>query len=417
MNIRSVKGMNDVFTPEIASWRRVEDCVRRHFECYGYSEIKTPIVENTALFSRTSGDTSDIVQKQMYTFLDKGNDSLTLRPEGTAGVVRAVIEHNLLNLSPIHKFYYIAPMFRYERPQKGRYRQHYQYGVEVFGMDSPKLDVEAISMLNELFRKLNLPDLETKLNSLGCDECRPVYIKKLHEILNQQKDNLCDDSQRRFQTNPLRVLDCKDEKCKKITATLPGMVEFLCEPCKAHFSQVQEGLKKLSVPFKIDKALVRGLDYYNRTVFEVVTSHLGAQSSLAGGGRYDGLVSELGGPATPAFGFGGGMERLVMVLPEDLKKPETLPLFLVAPDEAGADFCFQLAHELRKKGLHCELDLSGKNMKNQMKRADRLGAKFSLIVGESEVKAGEALLKNMATQNQEKMKIENLVDELLRRLV
>jgi histidyl-tRNA synthetase len=427
MNIKSIKGMNDIVEPEIFAWRFAEDLIRRHFEAYGYSEIKTPIVEPTALFTRSVGDTTDIVQKEMYTFKDRNDESLTLRPEGTAAVVRAVLEQNLLNNDPVQKLYYWGPMFRYERPQKGRYRQFYQYGVEVFGIGEPHIDAELIAMLVSLYEKFKLKDLTVRLSSMGCQVCRPNYRQKLVELLKPSAHILCADCQARLEKNPLRVMDCKNPTCREVASVLPSMLDFLCEPCHLHFDQVRDGLVALKTPFVVDKTLVRGLDYYNRTIFEVTTNQLGAtQNAVGGGGRYDDLVRDLalagtsgktGGPSSPAIGFAGGVERLVLLLGERLEefKP-SLKLFVVLPDEKGLKRAMTIAQAMREKGLRTDLDYTGKSMKSQMKKADKYKAEYVLILGGSELEKNVAVLRNMATKAQEEISLDKIEAELLRRL-
>ncbi len=417
MNIKSIKGMNDIFEPQIHLWRFVEDTVRKHFETFGYTEIKTPIVEYTVLFTRSVGDSTDIVQKEMYTFNDRNDESLTLRPEGTAPVVRAMLEQNLLNTDPTQKLFYWGPMFRYERPQKGRYRQFFQYGIETFGISSPRIDAELISMLVSLYEKLDLKELTVRLGSVGCQTCRPVYKKKITSLLQPSIKILCEDCQKRLDKNPLRVFDCKNPTCKEVAAVLPSMLDFLCEPCHQHFDQVRDDLVRLKSTFVVDKTLVRGLDYYTRTVFEITTTQLGAQSAIGGGGRYDKLVEELGGPVTPAIGYAGGVERLVLLLGETAHQHKpNLKVFFAVPDKKGQDLAFTLAHALRLKNIFCEIDYNDRSLKSQMKRAHRLQAENVLILGGSEIDQGSAVLRNMSTKVQENIEIGNLEEELLRRL-
>lgn len=417
MDIRSVKGMNDVVEPEVYAWRFAEDKIKGHFENFGFVEIKTPIVEHTGLFSRTVGETTDIVQKEMYTFKDRNDESLTLRPEGTAPVVRALIEQNLLNVDPVQKLYYWGPMFRYERPQKGRYRQFSQYGLEVFGISDGRIDAEIIFLLVDLYEKLGLKNLTVRLSSLGCDNCRPTYMKKLVQSLTPQKALLCPDCQNRLEKNPLRVLDCKNPQCRAVVAKLPTMLEFLCQECEVHFNRVRDDLLLLKTSFVVDKNLVRGFDYYNRTVFEITTDQLGAQNAVGGGGRYDKLVGDLGGPSCPAIGYAGGVERLILLLTEESADRFRPPLkvFFVLPDDKGKDKAFQMINSLRRKGIRAEVDYTGKSMKSQMKRADRLKAQYSLILGGSEIEQGVAILRNMQSKEQENIKLDSLESELLRR--
>ncbi len=416
MDIKSIRGMNDVLAPEIFSWRMAEKIIRENFEKFGFSEIKTPIVENTTLFSRNLGETSDIVKKEMYTFLDRNEESLTLRPEGTAPVVRALVEHNLLNQDPVQKLYYWGPMFRYERPQKGRYRQFYQYGIEIFGVAAPQMDAELIAMLVDLYEKFDLKGLTVKLGSMGCEECRPKYRETLMSLLKPSAHILCNDCKERVEKNPLRVFDCKNPTCKEIAKVLPSMLDFLDEGCKKHFDAVRDNLVLLKTHFVVDKTLVRGFDYYNRTVFEITTEDLGAQNAIGGGGRYDKLTQELGGAACPAIGYAGGVERLILLVGEREEWKPKLQLFVVTPDERGMERAFQLAFSLRKNGVTAEIDYTGKSMKSQMKKADKLKAKHVLILGGTEIDQNAAVLRNMSTKEQETLKLTDLEAELLRRL-
>jgi histidyl-tRNA synthetase len=411
--IKSPKGMYDIVEPASFAWRNVEAKIKQHFENFGFSEIRTPIVEYTSLFTRGVGGETDIVKKEMYTFLDRNNESLTLRPEGTASVVRALLEQNLLNQDPIQKLYYFGPMFRYERPQKGRSRQFYQYGFEVFGVAEPRQDAELIFMLYDLYEKLGLKDLCVKISSLGCSECRPSFLKNLVEKLSLEKAKLSAESQERLIKNPLRILDSKNPEDKKIVQTMPVMLDHLCEACQKHFESVQKDLKNLKVNYILDKTLVRGLDYYNRTVFEISSQSLGAQDAVGGGGRYDGLVQDLGGPATPAVGYAGGMERLILLLGENFEsyRPE-LTAFFVTPDEKGRDKSFLLASELRQQGLRVEMDHTGRSMKSQMKRADRLKALWTIIIGGQEVDKGLAVVRNMKSKEQIEIPFEKIAEKI-----
>src|SRR3989338_8429873 len=313
MSYTSVKGMDDIVPPQSFLWADIEKKARHIFESFGFSEILTPVVERTELFTRGVGQTTDIVEKQMYTFLDKNGESLSLRPEGTAPVVRAYIEHQLYHPDPYQKFYYWGPMYRYERMQKGRYRQFYQFGVEVFGAESPRVDAETIFMLRELYDALGIKNFEIQINSLGCKTCRPPFREKLFTFLKSKKSSLCEECQRRLEKNPLRILDCKNERCQGVAGEAPQLTHHLCAECKNHFDGVKVSLNQLNVVFTVNPHIVRGLDYYVKTAFEIVSSGLGAQNALGGGGRYDGLVAELGGPDIPAFGFACGIERLLMM--------------------------------------------------------------------------------------------------------
>ncbi|MCC6276708.1 MAG: histidine--tRNA ligase [Oligoflexia bacterium] len=417
MEIRSVKGMNDIFEPQIHIWRHIEDQVRKHFESFCYTEIKTPVVESTTLFSRGVGDSTDIVQKEMYTFEDRNGEKLSLRPEGTAPVVRALLEHQLLNQDPIQRLYYWGPMFRYERPQKGRYRQFHQYGVEYFGSEDAWVGAEVIAMVVKLFEKLKLKGLAVRLGSVGCDQCRPSYKTILSESLKSLHAQLCSDCQNRTQKNPLRVFDCKNESCKKLVGQLPRILDHLCQVCGDHFAKLQGALGEFGVSYRVDSGLVRGLDYYMRTVFEVTSQDLGAQDAVGGGGRYDKLSEDLGGKPVPAVGFAGGIERLAMLLESrQTEFQPKLPLYVVMPDDQGVGTCARLVSELRLLGIRADIDYSGRSMKSQMKRADRSGADYVLILGGQEISKKMAVLRNMKTKAQEEIPLETLVDDLKRRL-
>jgi histidyl-tRNA synthetase len=394
--VTSVRGFNDILPAESGLWSFVEAQAREVFASYGFAEVKLPVLEKTELFLRSIGDTTDIIEKQMYTFTDLRGDSLTLRPEGTASLVRAYIEGKLYT-EPVARLFYVGPMFRYERPQKGRYRQFYQIGAEVLGEDSPALDAETIEMLWELTTGLGVEGVEIEVNSLGCAKCRPSYKDSLLEFLRGKSECLCENCARRIETNPLRALDCKVEGCKEATDNAPSVVDSLCEGCATHFKGLRDALKQRSVPFTVNPRMVRGLDYYTRTTFEVTAragGALGAQNSVAAGGRYDGLVEELGGPATPCFGFALGMERLAMLVDRTLegKKPLAciIPMGSLAAKKAAL-----LARELRGMGLRVIVDHRDSPLKASMKRADRVGADFALILGDNEIEQSVIIIKNM----------------------
>lgn len=414
MKIQSVRGMNDIYQPEITLWHEIEESIRQTCRAYGYSEIRTPIVENTDLFKRGVGEDTDVVEKEMYTFSDRNGDSLTLRPEGTAGVVRAVNEHGLLNENPMLKLYYIGQMYRHERPQKGRYRQFYQFGLELIGSDHPLSDVEVMALQQNLLKKAGIADMiKLHISSVGCSDCRPQYKEKLIKILEAKKDQLPEDVQKRMYTNPQRIFDHKDEKVQKIAADLPVLLDSLCEKCSGHHEAVQRGLKVLKIDFVVDPKIVRGLDYYTQTAFEFVTDKLGAQATVCGGGRYNKLFAKLDGVDTPAVGFGVGIERFALLM-EQVKKPEP-PAFdfaFVYPDEKGLLPCIQLCETLRQQGFRCEIDYQGRSMKSQMKRADRLKARYAVILGGNEIEKGVAVVKDMTAQTQQEYDIKNLVETL-----
>ncbi|WP_338866249.1 histidine--tRNA ligase [Myxococcus stipitatus] len=397
--IVAVKGMNDLLPGEIEIWQHVERLMRELFGRFGYSEIRTPIVEDTSLFVRSVGEETDIVGKEMYTFDDKAGRSLSLRPEGTAPAARAYIEHSILNQEPLTRWYYMGPMFRYERMKTGRYRQFYQIGAEAYGSKEAAQDVEVMDMVTQFLQALGLQDITLNLNSLGDEACRPAYYEKLVEYLKAHREELCGDCHRRLETNPLRVLDCKNETCQAVAARGPSVLEFLCEPCRAHFDDVQRKLTALGVRFVVNPRMVRGLDYYTRTVFEFIASHpaLGTASTVGGGGRYDKLVKSLGGPDVPAVGFACGVDRLVLLLKESQQKFAVTPdLFIAVADAGSNDAAFTLASRLRREGLRVDFDTRGGSLKSQMKRSDKSGATFTLVLGEQETTSGQAKLKRMA---------------------
>ncbi len=417
MKIQSIRGMNDIGDKDIHLWRYVEQKVRKLYERFGFSAVITPEVESTALFQRGVGETSDIVEKEMYTFTDRNGDSLTLRPEGTASVVRAVIQHNWMYENSTLKLYYFMPMFRHERPQKGRYRLHYQFGLEIFGVAGPEADVEVISLQALLFKELGLTDVSLQINSIGCKVCRPPFRDLLLTELNKIKDKLCGDCHRRMDKNPWRVFDCKVETCKAAVKNMPTQIEHLCADCEKHFSGLKGGLENLNVEFKVNPHIVRGLDYYCRTCFEFTTDRIGAQGTVCGGGRYDYLFEEFGGKATPGFGVGMGFERLLMLL--ENKKEEVQPkpdIALVYADDEGRAYCQKLAYKLRAKNLYVDLDLEGRSVKSQFKRANKINARYVLTIGSREVTEAKGKIKNMATTQEKEITL-GLTDDGLERVI
>lgn len=395
--IKVQKGTKDILPQEVGQWHKLEKNALEIFTRYGYKEIRTPIFEATELFARGVGDTTDIVNKEMYTF-EKSDRSITLRPENTAGVVRSFIENGMARLSAPVKLWYKGPMFRYERPQAGRQRQFHQVGVEMFGIKEPTADVEAIMLAVDYLNSLGLNDLEVEINSLGCPKCREEYKNKIKEVLKPEFDNLCEDCQNRYEKNPLRLLDCKVESCKEIFAKpeIQKVIQsdFICEECAQHYSELKSYLDKLNIKYVENKLLVRGLDYYNRTVFEIKSNNLGSQNAVCGGGRYDSLVRNLGGEDTPAVGWAMGMERLNSLLPE--VEPEKLDGYIVSNSPADA---FAFAQELRAKGLNVEFDLANKKFTKQLEKASKV-ARYALILGEDEIKSNQVSVKNLATSEQ-----------------
>jgi histidyl-tRNA synthetase len=399
--ITSVRGMNDLLPPESAKWQRLEAICREILAHYGYGEIRTPVVEHTALFARGIGEATDIVEKEMYTFKDRGERSLTLRPEMTAGCARAYVEHAVHAREPVTRWWYLGPMFRYERMQTGRYRQFWQLGCEVYGVAEPTIDAEQIAMLVELYARLGVTELEVKINTVGSGDDRPRYRQALLDFLLPHKASLCPDCQRRLDTNPLRVLDCKVPTDQAIVAGAPSILDTLGEAALAHFQGVKDTLTACGVPFRVDPRLVRGLDYYTGTVFELVTTsdRLGAQGTLVGGGRYDGLVEDIGGPKTPAFGFAFGVERAVLCMPGELESFATRPaLFIATRGPAARVRGTAIAHALRKAGVAVEIEHREAGMKGQFKRADKLAARFALALGDEELATGKGALREMATR-------------------
>ena len=424
-DIQAPKGVYDILPQDpnpqnswhnIDRWHYVESVIRSTAEHYGFREIRTPIFENTSLFTRGVGESSDIVTKEMYTFDDKGGRSITLRPEGTAPVARAFIENKLYAQGPLHKFYYIGPMFRYERPQAGRFRQHYQFGAEAIGNSTPEQDVEMIDMVYTLYIRLGLSGLRFNLNSVGDPESRKNFREALQNYLKPNLEKLSPDSQRRFHINPLRILDSKSPEDQAIVAKAPSILDHLTEESRVHFDKVCRLLTHLEIPYEINSKLVRGLDYYNKTVFEIVAVELGAQNSIGGGGRYDGLIETLGGPDLPSVGFATGMERIILTMigqnapfPE---RPKPL-LFIVPLGEASKERCFHLLRQLRQMNLAVEMDFSGKKLNNVMSYANQIGARFAVVIGDEELSSQAVKIKNMTTGTSRQVPIDSLADVLL----
>ncbi|MGQ0506717.1 MAG: histidine--tRNA ligase [Myxococcaceae bacterium] len=407
--------MNDLLPGEIEIWHHVEKTAREIFRRCGYSELRTPTVEDTSLFIRSVGEETDIVGKEMYTFEDKSGRSLTLRPEGTAPAARAYIEHAVNNQEPVTHWFYVGQMFRYERMKAGRYRQFSQIGAEAYGAKEPAQDAEMIDLVVQLLEALPLKNISLNLNSLGDDTCRPQYQAALVAHFRSHQSELCADCQRRLETNPLRILDCKVEGCRRIAENAPNVLEFLCGPCRTHFDEVKRKLDALGIKYVVNPRMVRGLDYYTRTAFEFLASSpvLGTASAVGGGGRYDKLVRSLGGPDVPAVGFGLGIERLCMLLAESgvsyAGKPE---LFIATVDESAHDAALQMAARLRRQGIWVEFDPRGGSLKSQMKRSDKSGAAFTLVLGGDELASGRAKLKPMAGGEPKEIAFADLADAL-----
>ncbi len=412
MKLTSLRGMNDILPPETYIWQKLENSLQEICARYGFEEIRTPLLEQTSLFKRGVGEDTDIVEKEMYTFVDKGGENISLRPEGTASVVRSLIENSWFRANPVTKLYYIGPMYRYERPQKGRFRQFHQFGIELLGVEDASADVEVISLMNTLLNEYKLENVELHLSSIGCENCRTPYKKILISELEKIKDQLPQDFIPRIQTNPQRVFDLKDEKAQKLAESLPVLLDSLCEECNKHFSYVKAGLKNLEIPFIINPKIVRGLDYYSRTAFEFLSSDLGAQSTVCGGGRYDKLVEQFGGPSVPAVGFGMGLERFALILQsKGISAGQGVEISVIY-DEASRENASQLAQRLRGLKYLVDIDLQGKSIKNQMKKADKVGSKVSLIMGENELKNNSVMLKNMGAHTQAEVALNTLNQEL-----
>jgi histidyl-tRNA synthetase len=414
MKYKALYGTHDLLPEDSFKWQNLEEKVRKTISLYNYKEIRTPIFEETDLFARSIGQDTDIVQKEMYTFLDQGERSLTLRPEGTAGVVRAYLEHSLGEKSPLVKLFYFGPMFRQERPQKGRQRQFHQFGVEAIGSLEPSLDAEMIDLSVKICHDLGITDFKLHLNCIGCPVCRPIHRDQFLNYLKDKIDELCEDCKTRFLRNPLRMFDCKKEECIKQLKDAPVMIDFLCEECKKHYDLVKQYLDGLRIDYFEDKRLVRGLDYYTKTAFELKSKLLGTQDTLCGGGRYDLLVEELGGKNTPAIGFAAGIERFLLVLKTEKKldlEEKNLDLFIATLGDQARTLAMKLIKELRGKNIICETDYLNRSLKAQMKEANRQKAKKVLIIGEDEIKKGKAILKDMESGEQKEIELEKIRDE------
>ncbi len=398
MSFNIPKGTKDVLPEDSYKWHYIEDAVRETTRLFDVKEIRTPTFEHTELFLRGVGDTTDIVNKEMYTFFDKGNRSITLKPEGTAGVARCFVENSLYAGPLPVKTYYITPVFRYERPQAGRLREHHQFGVELYGSCGAEMDVEAISIAKSLFVRLGLDNLTLNINSIGCPTCRKEYNKALKEYYKDHIDDMCETCRERLDKNPLRILDCKEEKCKKINADAPVILDYLCDDCKKHMDDLKKGLETLEIPYVVNPRIVRGLDYYTRTVFEFVSNDIGAQGTVCGGGRYDNLVEEVGGKPCPSVGFGMGIERLILVLENAGKMPKKCDNVTAFIGYVGDELKFdalKIVNKLRSAGISADTEFTGRSVKAQMKYAGKIGAKFTAILGTDELEKGVVNVKNM----------------------
>ena len=413
------KGTKDIYGSYMEEWQRVEQVMRELCSDFGIKEIRIPIFEHTELYLRGVGETTDIVQKEMYTFKDKADRSITLRPEGTAGVARSFIEHGMYNNPQPTRRFYIGPMFRYENTQKGRQRQFHQFGVEMLGSYSPALDAEAISVVAELLKRLGIKDVELRINSLGCNECRQRYNTALKEYIGSNIDKLCDDCKSRFDKNPLRVLDCKEESCQRIIAEAPVVLDYLDDECKEHFETVKAILDDMGIKYTVDEKIVRGLDYYTRTVFEFVANGIGAQGTVCGGGRYDNLIAECGGQPMGCAGFAVGIERLLLMLEAqngEFKETNEMDIYIGSIGKEGLVKSQGIAYRMRSEGIRSEGDSVGRSVKAQMKYANKIGAKYSVILGDNEIAEDTANLKNMETGEQEQIKVSELVEIMKKKI-
>lgn len=411
---KKIKGTEDVLPKDSYRWQFVEDVMRKESAAYGFKEIRTPVFEHTELFARGVGQTTDVVQKEMYTFDTKGGESVTLRPEGTAGAARAVLEHGLVNDSLPIKASYFVSCYRYEKPQAGRLREFHQFGLECYGTQSPVADAELICAAQSIFDRLGIKQLRLEINSIGCPTCRAEYHKALKEYFYGYKDELCETCNSRLEKNPMRILDCKSPVCSKIAQGAPKITDYLCDECKEHFASVQKYLDAAGVEYTVNPTIVRGLDYYTKTVFEFVTDFIGAQGTVCGGGRYDGLIEELGGKHLPSLGFAMGIERLLMLMDKqgiEIPKPSTCDLYVAVMGESASLKSFEIIKAVRSCGLIAETDIVGRGLRAQMKYADKIGAKFSMVLGDNEIEQGKAVIKNMSSGEQTEIVLDNTFAE------
>ena len=417
---KAPRGTKDITPKDVYKWHYVEKKFREICALYGYEEIRTPIFEHTEVFARSVGDTTDVVQKEMYSFTDRGDRQLSLKPEGTTGVIRSFIENKMYADTQPTKLYYITPCFRYERPQAGRQRQFHQFGIEVLGSDGPSVDAEVISLAVQFFNEMGLKNLSVNINSVGCPTCREEYNRKLKEYLDKKVDVLCETCLERKDKNPMRVIDCKNPHCKENLQDIPFMIDHLCEDCKDHFDKLQTYLKEMDINYVVDKTIVRGLDYYKKTAFEIISNDIGSQSTVCGGGRYDGLVEMLGGPkGISGIGFGLGVERLLLTLENnniEIENPKSTDIYIATIGDAAKTKSFKLIKDLRSNHISADNDHLDKSLKAQFKYSDKLNAKYTVVIGDDELANDTATLKNMKTSEQTTIKLSELVDELKKRL-
>ena len=408
--IKAQRGTQDMLPAMAGKWQAVEEVMRGEAEISGFREIRTPVFEDTRLFQRSVGETTDVVQKEMYTFEDKGKRSITLKPEGTAGAVRSYLEHGLFNEPMPVKLYYLTPCYRYERAQAGRLREFHQFGVEMFGSALPVADAEVIAFAKSLFDRLCVKNLTLKINSIGCPTCRAKYSEALKAYFTEHKDELCEMCLSRLDRNPMRILDCKEPGCAKIAENAPHILDYLCDDCRGHFEQVKAALDSIHIGYEVDPTIVRGLDYYTRTVFEFVSTDLGAQSTVCGGGRYDGLVQEMGGSPTPALGFALGIERLLLVMEAqkvEFPEPDTCELYVASIGDAARKEAFRIVQAMRECAVEAACDEMDRSLNAQMKYAGKIGAQFTLVLGDDELASGKGVVKNMKTGEKKKVDLKN----------
>jgi histidyl-tRNA synthetase len=410
------KGTKDILPNQVYKWHYVENAFREACSRYVFKEIRTPVFEHTELFARGVGDTTDIVEKQMYTFEDYGKRSITLKPEGTSPVVRAFVEHKLYADVQPSKYYYVIPCFRYEKPQSGRLREFHQVGIEIFGTDNMMADAEVIGFASDFLSSLGITDLELRINSIGCPECRETYRNALRNFLKDKYDDLCDTCKGRYDRNPMRILDCKSEVCQKLVKGAPFMLDYLCDDCKIAFDGLKKNLDAMEIEYIVDPGIVRGLDYYTKTAFEFVSNKIGAQGTVCGGGRYDNLIELIGGPPIPGVGFGLGIERLLMILDAEgieIPEPENLDVFIAVMGERAKMFGLKLMRDLRNQGVKVEMDSLGRNIKGQFKYSDRLGSKYTIVIGDNELDQNMVSIKNMETSEQKQVPLQDILKELV----
>ena len=418
--VKKIKGTEDVLPKQSYKWQFIEAVMRDEAKNFGFKEIRTPVFEHTELFQRGVGDTTDVVQKEMYTFDTKGKESVTLRPEGTAGAARAVLEHSLTNEGLPIKAYYLTSCYRYEKPQAGRLREFHQFGIEEYGTSSPLADAEVISLADSIFKRLQIENLHLEINSIGCPECRPVFHNALKSYFADYKDELCETCLTRLDKNPMRILDCKSPVCSKIAEGAPKITDYLCEECENHFARVREYLEIAGIGYTVNPTIVRGLDYYTKTVFEFVSDAIGSQGTVCGGGRYDGLIEELGGQKLPSLGYAMGLERLLMVMENqgiEIPEPEPCALYIAGLGDNAQSKAFELIGAVRNTGLPAETDVVGRGLRAQMKYADKIGARFSMVIGDNELLENKANVKNMTTGEQTELSLDESFAEKFSALV